>query len=81
MLFRSPSVALTPIAVELTPFRVFGGSQPWTRLVVFHFEEIAVLGGFAAKDFNSIANSLFSTNTEMKRSFSVDLDVLALFRK
>ena len=75
-----PSVALTPIAVELSPFRVFGSNNRWARLVVFHFEEIAVLGGFNARDFNTLATSAFSTNAEMKRSFSVDLDILTLFR-
>jgi hypothetical protein len=76
-----PSMALTPIAVELTPFRVFGSNHRWARLVVFHFEEIAVLGGLHATDFNALSNSGFSSNAELKRSFSVDLDVMTLFRK
>jgi hypothetical protein len=75
-----PMFTATPISVSVTPFRLTGAKSRWSRLVVFRFEEIAIFGTTRAKDFNSASQSTFVANTEVKRSFGIDFDVLSLLK-
>jgi len=76
------SLTLTPFSVAITPLRFLGAESGWkgklSRLVTFNFEEIAVMGSFKATDFNSASTSRFSATTELHRSYSLVVDLLAL---
>jgi hypothetical protein len=74
------SWTLTPFSVSVTPLRLLGADARWKRVITFNFEEIAVLGTFKATDFNSTSTSSFSAATELHRSYSLVVDVLALLK-
>lgn len=77
---RHPArLLLTPLAVDITPIRLFKPNWGrYARAVVFHFEESAFVVPITARDFNSASTSQYQSHAEVFRSFSVNLDWTAL---
>ena len=72
---------ITPISVAITPLRLLGSKSRLARFVVFNFEENVVFKTLDKDSFNSASTSQFIAHTDMVRSFSIVLDIPALFVK
>jgi hypothetical protein len=72
----------TPISVAFMPLKLLFRGDQSTRagFVAVRFEEIAVVGGLQASDFNSRSSSAFTTPSDLVRSVSVTFDVFALLK-
>ncbi|MEP7309443.1 MAG: hypothetical protein ABJA98_28390 [Acidobacteriota bacterium] len=69
---------VTPLSIVFTPIGLLHRHSPekFDGLVGLRFEQIAVLGGLTAKDFNRTSTSSFqSDNIDLIRRFSITLDV------
>jgi hypothetical protein len=67
---------LTPVSVVFTPLRLTGSNAWWTRLVIFRFDENAVIGSLTASTFNTASTSTYVAHADMVRSFGIIVDVL-----
>lgn len=76
---QSPKrLLLTPLAVDITPLRLFFPNARIARAVVFHFQESAFIFPVRARDFNSTSTSPYEAHAEVFRRFGVNLDIVAL---
>jgi len=69
---------VTPLSVEFTPLGLFHRTEPqrYDGLVGLRFEQMAVLGGLQATDFNRASTSPFkSDNIDLIRRFSITVDI------
>jgi hypothetical protein len=69
---------VTPLSVILTPIGLFHRNNPekFDGLLGLRFEEIGILGGLVATDFNPRSTSAFhSDNIDLVRRFSITLDI------
>ena len=78
---RAARMVLTPIAIDVTPLRLFLPQNRIARILVFHFQESAFVGTVRATDFNSKSTSTYESHTELFRSFGLNFDVLAALYK
>ena len=69
---------VTPLSVMFTPIGLWHRNSPdkYDGLLGLRFEQIAVLGGLAATDFNRTSTSSFqSDKIDLIRRFSITLDI------
>ena len=69
---------VTPLSIVFTPIGLFHRTNPqkFDGLLGLRFEEIGVLGGLTAKDFNRNSTSEFQAdNIDLIRRFSITLDI------
>jgi len=69
---------VTPLSIVFTPIGLLHRNSPekYDGLLGLRFEQIAVLGGLTAKDFNRSSTSSFqSDNIDLIRRFSITVDV------
>jgi hypothetical protein len=72
---------VTPLSVVFTPIGLFHRTNPqkYDGLIGLRFEEIGVLGGLQATDFNRRSTSSFqSDNIDLIRRFSITIDISPL---
>ena len=70
----TPGVAFMPLKLSRKLEGKAGG------FIVIHADAFAILGGLKAGDFNSLSTSKFDRGSEVRGSFSIAFDVLALMR-
>jgi hypothetical protein len=69
---------VAPLSVEFTPIGLFHRKDPqkFDGLFGLRFEQLVVLGGLEAKDFNRASTSSFRTdNADLIRRFSITVDI------
>jgi hypothetical protein len=69
---------VTPLSIVLTPIGLAHRKEPqkFDGLLGLRFEQIAVLGGLQATDFNRTSKSSFrSDNIDLVRRFSITVDI------
>jgi hypothetical protein len=69
---------LAPLSIEFTPIGLLHRTEPqkYDGLVGLRFEQLVVLGGLKASDFNSRSTSAYETdNADLVRRFSITIDI------
>jgi hypothetical protein len=69
---------VTPLSVEFTPLGLLHRTAPqkYDGLVGLRFEQMVILGGLDARDFNQASTSAFHTDkTDLIRRFSITVDI------
>jgi hypothetical protein len=74
---RPTRMTFTPVSIAFLPFKLFARDSRKAGAVVIHMEEVGILGGFTATDFNSRSTSSFHTRGDLTRSVSVTFDVFS----
>ena len=77
---RPARLVFTPISVAISPLKIFPGIDPQkASALTIRVEELMLVGGLEARDFNPGSSSSFKTRGDLVTSVSVMIDAFALF--
>lgn len=81
VLDRNPRrLVFTPVSVAFSPLKLFWRNSTKAGFVLVRFEEVAIVGGLKATDFNSRSSSAFDVKSDLVRSVSITFDAFTLIR-
>jgi hypothetical protein len=69
----------TPLSIAMSPLRLVNRSNRRLGFMLIRYEEVAIVGGMQASDFNAQSTSAFKIGNDAVRSISVTFDALTLF--
>lgn len=71
----------TPFSVAMSPLRLVNRKNSRLGFLLVRYEEIAIVGGMQASDYNKLSTSSFKIGNDAVRSISITVDALTLFGK